>query len=272
MSGDIDQARQESAPIFNVPGVVVLLIGIFAAVHLYRGWLGNIDNFHLLTQFGFTPARFFLAWGWIDPEEIGKGLTASGFEPAQFLPWLRAALSTGDSVWLTPLTYAFIHGDAGHVILNSLWFLAFGSVVARRLGAALFLVFFAATAIFSAILYGLLHSVLVIPMIGASGVVSGAMAAALLLPAQPFADAKPNSDLAGVPIMPLSVAIRDRRVVVTALIWIAINVAYAFGFTPGLPDSSVQIAWEAHIAGFFCGLFLISPLDKLRNRITRKEK
>ena len=80
-------------------------------------------------------------------------------------------------IW-TFVTYAFLHGDLNHLVFNSIWLLAFGSPVARRFGTWRFLVFFAPSAAAGGALVHLAtHFGQLLPMIGASAAISGAMAA-----------------------------------------------------------------------------------------------
>jgi membrane associated rhomboid family serine protease len=213
-------------PAFNIPLVIVIFIGVFAAIHFYRESLNPIADFNALTRFGFIPRLFF--------SDI----------------WHVSV-----SVWFSTLSYAFLHGNMAHLVLNSLWFLAFGSVVARYLGAGLFVLFFALTAVFSALAYGALHPLTLAPLIGASGSVSATMAAALLM------SPENNNGL-----MPLRAAIFDKRFLITVGIWIAINVFSGFGANSTMVDENVNIAWEAHLAGFFAGLLLIGILGKVKQR------
>jgi membrane associated rhomboid family serine protease len=224
MSNLIQQNKR--VPAFNIPTVIILFIGMFAAIHFYRTTLNTIADFNVMMQFGFVPRLFFA--------------DISNASP---------------SVWLSTLSYAFLHGNLAHLILNSLWFLAFGSVVARYLGAGLFILFFAITAVFSALVYGWLHTMSLAPMIGASGSVSATMAAALLM--------SPEHN----GLMPLRVAISDKRFLVTVAIWIAINIFSGLGANPSIVEENVNIAWEAHLAGFFCGLVLVGLLDKVTKLI-----
>ncbi len=254
-----------SGPIFNVPAVILVLIVAFFAVHILRSNIGDAQNFSIIRHFSFTPAAFWLATGWLDPKDLAvrfQGQFESGLVSLLFL---RSALSPETSWLATPVSYAFLHGDWAHVSLNSLWFLAFGSAVARRLGATRFLVFFIVSAAVSALFYGLLNRYSPIPMVGASGVVSAAMAAALLLPFQnsgKFSVTEAYSQ----PLMPLTSAIRDRRIVATTLVWFLLNGFFAFGFTPGTGGGLASIAWEAHVGGYFSGFILMSLLDKSRLR------
>jgi membrane associated rhomboid family serine protease len=214
---------------FNIPAVIIVFIGAFAAIHFYRQSLNPIADFNVIMCFGFVPRLLF----------------ADIFQADVF-------------VWFSTLTYSLLHGSLAHLVLNSLWFLAFGSVVARYLGAGylgagLFVVFFAVTAVFSALVYGALHPLSVAPMIGASGSVSATMAAALLM-----------SPVEGGGLTPLRIAIFDKRFLATVAIWIAVNVFSGIGANPTMVAENVNIAWEAHLAGFFCGLVLIGVLGRAR--------
>ena len=75
-------------------------------------------------------------------------------------------------------TYALLHADWMHFGFNAVWLLAFASPVARRFGAARFLMFFAVTVAAGALAYLLAHAGALAPMIGASAGISGMMGAA----------------------------------------------------------------------------------------------
>ena len=77
------------------------------------------------------------------------------------------------------LSYMALPHDWTHLVINSFWLLAFGLVVARRLGSVLFLLFFSLCGVAGALLYLGLNWGSPIPVVGASGAISGLMAAAL---------------------------------------------------------------------------------------------
>ena len=87
-------------------------------------------------------------------------------------------------VW-TFVTYAFIHGDLNHLFFNAIWLLAFCSPVARRFGTWRLLAFFAVTAAAGAAAHLATHFGEVLPMVGVSAVISGAMAASMRFAFQP---------------------------------------------------------------------------------------
>ena len=264
MGVDQDQeAHPRRTPIFNVPGVVIAIIAVLVAIQAYRSQLSLVDDFTLSAIRGFVPARLALEMGWISTDDLLKAIADRGEVGGLVLALLKLLEADEANVWTSLVTYAGLHADWGHVTLNALWFLAFGSVVARRLGTVLFILFFLVGAIGAALTYALFNLTSIVPMIGASGAVSAAMGAALLLPFRPIGDPEILAELQYVPLMPVRVALTDSRVVGTTLVWFAMNALLAFGF--GAPDTEVaNIAWEAHLGGYLIGMVLIYILDRFR--------
>src|SRR5262249_13748279 len=135
-------------------------------------------------------------------------------------------------IW-TFVTYAFIHGNATHLVLNSIWLLPFGSAVARRFGSVRFLAFFAATAAAGAALHLATHWGSEQPVIGASAAISGFMAASVRFA---FQRGGPLDVLRGghddayrVPAVPLLAALRDTRIVVFLGSWFGLNILFGLG-------------------------------------------
>src|SRR4029079_8356339 len=75
-------------------------------------------------------------------------------------------------------THLFVHGDSAHLFINSAWFLAFASPIARRTNALRFTLFFLLTGAAGALLFSLLNRFELTLLIGASGAISGLMGAA----------------------------------------------------------------------------------------------
>ena len=100
-------------PFFRAPKVVLILIAFLVGVHVAFLVAGEDWQVWSLYALSFIPARI------------------SGSAPFPAI-W-------GSQVW-SFVTYGFLHADMMHLFFNSLWFLVFGSVVARRLGTLKFLV------------------------------------------------------------------------------------------------------------------------------------
>lgn len=82
---------------------------------------------------------------------------------------------------LTVVTYAFLHLDFWHLAGNMLFLWVFGDNVEDALGHFRFLIFYIACAIAGALFHGFVAPTSEGPLIGASGAVSGVVAAYFLL-------------------------------------------------------------------------------------------
>ena len=119
----------------------------------------------------------------LTPEAVGElaalGLgfiPAVAFDAAVLDPSL--AIVPGD---LTYLTYAFVHLDFWHLASNMLFLWVFGHNVEDALGHLRFLIFYLLCAAGGALFHGLLSPVSEGPLIGASGAISGVVAAYFIL-------------------------------------------------------------------------------------------
>jgi membrane associated rhomboid family serine protease len=237
--------RQSREPIFNVPAVVVATLAIFVIIHVTRVFvLTPKADLEFLLLFSFIPARYDVA------------LLLGGAVPGGF----------GAQIW-TFVTYAFIHADITHIGMNSIWFLPFGSAVARRFGALRFLAFFAATAACGAATHLVFHTGEMAPVIGASAAVSGMMAASMRFAFQaggPLASWRHrDNESYQIPAAPLRTALRDRRILAFLLVWFGLNLLFGLGSLP-IIGAGQTVAWEAHMGGFFAGLILFSAFDSIK--------
>jgi membrane associated rhomboid family serine protease len=226
----------ERQPIFNAPGVVVALLGAFLAVFLAvdpeYGLLPDETRAELFELLAFQPLRLGHN-GYALPGDGLAGVT-------QFL------------------THMFVHGDWVHLAINSAWFLAFATPVARRLGWARFLAFFLLCGIGGALLFLGFNDQ---PMVGASGAVSGLMGAALRFLFLPLLGHDFEA-LAGVrrpALLGLYQTFTNRRILIAIAAWTLLNVVVALA-APTLFEGR-NIAWEAHIGGFFTGLLTFGLFD-----------
>jgi membrane associated rhomboid family serine protease len=155
------------------------------------------------------------------------------------------------------ITYMFLHADWVHLAINCLWLLAFGSVVARRFRAALFLLFFLTCGISAALIHLVLNWESPAAVIGASGAISGLMAAGVRL-LEVSGRRAPQDRPALLPIL-------NPQVLAFTAFWVAVNLV--FGLTGlSIGGETHAIAWEAHIGGYLVGLILAPPFDSLARR------
>ena len=234
--------KPPAEPIFNVPAVLVALLAVLVLVQAARAFLLTPeDDINFLLEFAFIPARY-----------------ESSIVPGGTFPGGFAA-----DIW-TFVTYALIHGDIVHLGVNSIWLLPFGTAVARRLGAVRFLIFFAVTAAAGALAHLVTHSGALLPMVGASASISGFMAAAIRFAFQSGGPIETwrRADLSAyyVPAAPLSVALRDSRILIFLALWFALNLLFGVG-TGIIPGAEQAVAWQAHVGGFIAGLVLFPLFD-----------
>ena len=225
---------------FNVPAIVLAMLVLIGGVHFARFVLSESAEQALTLTLAFIPDRYSL-------------------HP---LAWPGGELSS----WASPLTYMAVHGDATHLLFNAASLLAFGGVVARRLGSVGFALFTVACGVAGAALFLALNPGLQAPLIGASGAISGMMAAALRLLFSAL-DGAP-AGLAGemirrapnlIALKRLWPALADRRLQLATGSWLFINLLAAFGW--GTPANTGVIAWEAHVGGYLAGLFIFGLFD-----------
>lgn len=232
--------------IFNVPIVVLAMGALMALIHATFALLLSEDQTNeLLVMLAFIPGRY-------DASVLAGE------------PWTTG---WGAAIW-TFGSYAFLHSDLNHLFFNLVWLLAFGTAVARRFGALRFIAFFMLTAAAGAATHLVTHLGELVPMIGASAGISGAMGAALRFVFQPGGQinvrASRDGALHRAPAMPLAAMLRDRRVLF--ILAMSVGVYALFGLRIfALPGVEQGIAWEAHVGGFVTGLFAFTLFDPIGN-------
>ena len=96
-------------------------------------------------------------------------------EKVEHDPMLRWGLVSGDSSLMKWVTYQFLHGGAWHIISNMIFLLVFGLLLEPILGSSLFLFSYLLSGFFAAGTFIELSGVAGVPLVGASGAVSGLM-------------------------------------------------------------------------------------------------
>lgn len=166
--------------------------------------------------------------------------------------FLTGRVPGGDPVlvWLTPLTSLFLHGGLLHLGGNMLYLWIFGNNVEEAMGHGRFLAFYLVCGALATGGHVLANPASEVPVIGASGAISGVLAAYLLL----FPHARVLT------LIPLGFFTRLVYIPAVALLgfWILIQVV------SGLlaPQDGAGVAWFAHIGGFLAGLVLVVPFKR----------
>lgn len=228
----------EREPIFNVPGIVAGMVIVLIGVHVVRSLLLENDlNDVVIGLLSFNPARY-----------SGEPIAFPGAE------W------TGVVAFVS---HAFLHGDAMHLAINSAWLLAVGAPVARRMPQLSFVGFFLLCAGGGALLFLVMNLGVNAALVGASGAISGLMAAVFRL----MYAAHQESDrylLTHRPLDAPRLSVRSmftQRAPFSAIaVWVVLN--FVFAIALGSVGDGTQIAWEAHLGGFFVGLFTFDLFDR----------
>lgn len=253
-------------PIVNLPAVVTWLIALLVLIQAGRMLLSAFDDYMLMAWLAFVPARLSL---WLDPEraqDVLSGLSQSlpGQDLADRIQLVRMLLAdSGPRLW-TLVTYGLLHGSWLHLVSNVVWLAAFGSPVARRLGASRFLNLLGLATIGGALLHWFSRDLDVLPLVGASAAISGATAAAIrfvFAPGLRFGALGDDAVVKAIPAEPLGQLWRNSRALLFVGIWFVTNILFGAGLVPIFGEET-SIAWEAHIGGFMVGLLLFPLLDK----------
>lgn len=152
---------------------------------------------------------------------------------------------------LTVFTSMFMHGGFMHLAGNMLYLWIFGNNVEDVMGHVRFVIFYLLCGIAAVFGQVLQNPASEIPMIGASGAISGVLGAYLLL--YPHARV-----LVLIPLGFYAHMVRLPAGLVLG-IWFAIQIFSSLAADP----NSAGVAWFAHIGGFIAGVALI-PLFKRR--------
>jgi membrane associated rhomboid family serine protease len=136
--------------------VTVALVVANVAIFVGQLGLGEAEAFEAILGYALIPARLF------GEVELPDGIA-------------------GASTLSTLVTYQFLHGGWQHLIFNMLFLWVFGDNVEDALGHVRFAVFFVACGIAGGLLHSAVDAESLTPVVGASGAISGVLAAYLLL-------------------------------------------------------------------------------------------
>ena len=164
--------------------------------------------------------------------------------------------------WVTILTSMFLHGGLLHVGGNMLYLWIFGDNVEDTLGHGRFLFFYLASGVAAAVGQTLVSPTSSVPMIGASGAVSGVLGAYLLL--------FPHATILTLVTFGFFIKFLHVPALIVLGFWIVLQLLNGYitvsAQSMGRGETG-GVAWFAHIGGFLAGmllLFLIRPRQSRR--------
>ncbi len=220
---------RDSAPSGTFPIVTLGIIVANALVWLHELSLGPLLN-QFVGQYGLTPAKFIYSY------KLPGGVIANAVIPL--------------------VTSIFMHAGWMHIIGN-MWFLwIFGDNVEDRLGRFNYLVFYILCGIGASLIQVLVHPASTVPMVGASGCISGVLGAYLL--------SFPHARIYTLFIFIVIIRFIEIPAFLFLILW------FIFQFISGAADFGSAdgggVAYWAHMGGFLVGMFLLVIMPRKKNR------
>ncbi|HXG78532.1 MAG TPA: rhomboid family intramembrane serine protease [Methyloceanibacter sp.] len=204
----------------QTPIITWTIIGICVLVFLWQLSLGEDEGQIAVFEFGMIPARVF-----------------GGAELPPDFAYVPP--------WATVFTSMFMHGGFMHLALNMLFLWIFGDNVEDSMGHVRYLGFYLVCGIAAAMAQALTDPASTIPMIGASGAISGVLGAYLLL--------HPQATIRVLLVLGVFVTITHVPAVIVLGLWFLTQIASA-AFTQ---SETGGVAFWAHVGGFVAGMALV---------------
>jgi membrane associated rhomboid family serine protease len=215
-------------PTTRTPYVTIALIAACVLVFIWQVSLHPRSGEAVVYQLGFVPALLF-GHATLGPD--------GGLIPA----------------WSTLFTSMFLHGGFMHLAGNMLYLWIFGNNIEDAMGHGRFIVFYLLCGLAAAMAQALPDMDSTIPMIGASGAISGVLGAYLLL----FPHAKVQT------VIPLGVVFFVRALPAGLLLGFWFVFQLMSGVLSGGGEGGV--AWWAHVGGFVAGMALVHLFRQRRS-------
>ncbi len=211
---------RDENPSGTTPWVTFALIACCVLVFGWQWSLGQDANQAAVLALGVTPAVLF-------------GL-------AQLPPALDLVPPS-----LTMFTSMFMHGGLMHLLGNLLFLWIFADNIEDNMGRVRFLLFYLLCGIAAALAQAGPEPASTVPMIGASGAISGVLGAyAVLYPKARV--------LVVVPVLLILAPMRLRAALVLGA-WFVMQLLSSIGASP----DEAGVAFRAHIGGFVAGMLLV---------------
>jgi membrane associated rhomboid family serine protease len=215
---------RDDIPNNSFPFVTVGIVAVNTVLFIYQASLGR-EAGHFIASLGAVPY------------EISHSIDIF---PTIFFP-----------VFLTLFTAMFLHGGFLHLFGNMLYLWIFGDNVESSMGHMRFLFFYLVCGLIAIYTQIYLYPDSKIPIIGASGAVSGVLGAYLLL--------FPYARISTIVILGFFIKMVRIPAIIFLGFWILIQIFYS---SAPAGRFGGNVAWFAHIGGFFAGLMLISLIKK----------
>ncbi len=220
----------DNSDITITPFVNYAFIGINVLVFVFLQQLGSSESFTY--AFSLVPKEITTGIDLVGPQVIsdGVGHTATIVQYATPLP-----------VYFNFLSSMFMHGGFGHIFGNMLFLWIFGDNLENLLGHFRYGMFYIVCGFAAAFAQVAMDSGSIIPMLGASGAISGVLGGYVLL----------------FPQRKVRAIIFNFMTTVPAIAAIGIWIVYQLVLGYLSPAGQGGVAYAAHIGGFIAGVALV---------------
>jgi membrane associated rhomboid family serine protease len=230
---------KDDNPTVLTPYVTIAIVVVTSLIWVFVQHAGLEPGLsRSVCNFGAIPARLF-------------GLPVEPIQTSQG-PVLLCREAPG-SAWYTLITSVFLHGGWFHLIGNMLFLWIFGNNVEDSMGWGRFVVFYLLCGVLAALAQILMQRGSPVPMVGASGAISGVMGAYLIL--------YPRVRVHVFVFLGIFITRVTVPAYVMLIYWAFLQVV---GSLPTLAGSGFGggVAFLAHLGGFVAGLVLIKLFAK----------
>jgi membrane associated rhomboid family serine protease len=213
----------------RTPYVNYAFLGVNVLVFLLLQQLGSNDAFD--NAFSLVPREVTTG-----TDLVGPQLIQVGSEVARIQHY-----TTPLPVYFNFLSSMFMHGDIMHIVGNMLFLWVFGDNLENRIGHIRYAIFYVLCGISAAFGQIIMGPDSIIPMLGASGAISGVLGGYVLL----------------FPRNQVRAFILRFYTTVPAFVAIGIWIVYQLVLGYLTPTGGGGVAYAAHIGGFIAGVALI---------------
>ncbi|MEZ5346627.1 MAG: rhomboid family intramembrane serine protease [Pyrinomonadaceae bacterium] len=219
----------DNSDIVIIPYVNYAFIGINILVFLFLQQLGQNDAFTY--AFSLVPKEITTGIDLVGPQTITVGQESAQLmhQPASF------------GVYFNFLSSMFMHGGISHIFGNMLFLWVFGDNIENLLGHIRYALFYIVCGVGAALAQVIMGPESIIPMLGASGAISGILGGYILL----FPKRKVRALLFNM--------------YTTVPAFVALGIWIGYQLLMGYIDSGAAggVAYAAHIGGFLAGVVLV---------------
>jgi membrane associated rhomboid family serine protease len=226
--------------------VTFALIALSAAVWLVvQGGGGTMPLAQSVCELGLIPGELTASLAPGTPFPMGERLVC---------------LTDSGRQWSNLITSMFLHGSWMHLIGN-MWFLwLFGNNIEDSMTRPRFVAFYVLTGLAAALAQVAANPASEVPMVGASGAISGVMGAYLVL----FPRVRVFT------LVPLGFFLTSLALPAWVMLIYWAFLQFAGGITSVVSEQSGGVAFWAHLGGFVAGVVLVKVFER-RDRVRQHE-